>query len=245
MPYAPTSETKGITASAVTVALQVSPRSPWTAGQTITLKATVESDGAPYPSVIVAFYAGPEGGIWHQIGTSTTDSNGIATLTWTIPWKMNTDIFPSHILYFIAGSQGAWSDPLMGVCAYPTRISISAPDRVAPGQKFTISGKLEYESEPDVWSPLAGRTISLFYNTTKIADVTTGADGSYSAEASIPESGTYTLKASYAGEHEHPAFAPALAEIGLEVTEVPKPLIASLAVTVLVAILVLALAVRR
>jgi hypothetical protein len=84
--------------------------------------------------------------------------------------------------------------------AFRTRISISAPDKVGAGSPFTVSGKLEYESSSGTYSPLAGRTVSIYYDTTKLADVTTASDGSYSATVSIGATGTFTLKAAYAGE---------------------------------------------
>jgi hypothetical protein len=83
---------------------------------------------------------------------------------------------------------------------YATRISISAPDQTVAGRSFTVSGKLEYESDTEVWSPLGYRTVSLYCNDTKIADVTTGTDGSYSVAMQIPKAGTYTLKAVFPGE---------------------------------------------
>jgi hypothetical protein len=198
LPYNAVSGTKAITVATVSVKLEVSPAPPWTAGQTVTLKATVTRNGAPLPGVLVVLYVAQR--TWHEIARLTTDSNGVVTTTWTIPWTIDTDPLPCYTIYFIAGSQGVWSNQPTGKCAYPTRISITAPDKVAPGASFTINGKLEYESASGVWSGLGGRIVSLLYNTTKIADVTTASDGSYSATASIPTSGTYTLKASYAGE---------------------------------------------
>jgi len=62
------------------------------------------------------------------------------------------------------------------------------------------TGKLEYRDRDGVWKGLAGRTVTLYYNGTKIGDVTTGSDGSYSKSARITTPGTYTLKAVYAGE---------------------------------------------
>jgi hypothetical protein len=89
---------------------------------------------------------------------------------------------------------------------------------VFPNQSFTVNGKLEYQSDDGVWSPHASKTVSLSYNGNKIADVTTGSDGSYSATTSIPTSGTYTLKAVYAGE----GFAMAMALFGIEVGVPPE-----------------------
>jgi hypothetical protein len=62
--------------------------------------------------------------------------------------------------------------------------------------------------------------VSLYYDGTKIGDVTTGSDGSYSKTASIPTSGTYTLKASYAGEGF--GLAPTFSIMGLQVSIPPE-----------------------
>jgi len=95
---------------------------------------------------------------------------------------------------------GTTSNEITGAVAHPTRLSISAPSTVKVGEPFNITGKLEYRDRDGVWKGLAGRTVTLYYNGTKIGDVTTGSDGSYSKSARITTPGTYTLKAVYAGE---------------------------------------------
>jgi len=87
---------------------------------------------------------------------------------------------------------------------YDTRLSIEAPDAVGVCESYTISGKLEYryyDAERDIWEwrPLAGKTVRVLRNTTVIGTPTTGTDGSYSVSDHIPETGTYTLSAQYAG----------------------------------------------
>mgnify|MGYP001626220879 CR=1 FL=1 len=209
MPYNKAENTKSITVQAVAVTVDVSPKYPWTAGQTITITATLTKDGAAWPGETVTFIFGspaqdtlPEISTT-EIGSAVTGADGKAVLTYTIPWSVGGAQVPCRRINYY----GAWHKPSNvykwygpGAIAFPTRISITAPDKVAPGQAFTISGKLEYQNTPTTWAGLAGKTVSLYYDTTKIADVTTGSDGSYSASASIPSSGTYTLKAVYAGE---------------------------------------------
>jgi hypothetical protein len=222
MPYNAVSATKGITALAVIVKLTVTPAQPWTAGQAITLKATVTRDGSPYSGATVRFrwFTGTTP---KDIGDAVTDANGVATLSWTIPWTVDTTTVPctTSTVYAFELASGAYGY-VSGKVAYPTRISISAPDSVTAGAYFSISGKLEYESASGVWRGLAGKTVSLYYNDTKIADVSTGSDGSYSkTDVVIPTSrpGTYTLKASYAGE----GFTAAIALLGFSV-EIPPEL---------------------
>jgi len=235
LPYNKAEGTKSITVQAVAISVSVSPEAPWTAGQTVTITATLTKNGSPWPgeTISFAFYSPTPAPMLHAvIGDATTGADGKASITWTIPWTIDTNAVPCRTqCYFRAShiASNTRADYGPGAVAYPTRISISAPDTVAPGQTFTISGKLEYESASGVWSPLAGKTVSLYYNTTKITDVTTASDGSYSASASIPSSGTYTLKASYAGEGFALAPALALAGIKLAVPESVKPLITPLA----------------
>ena len=102
---------------------------------------------------------------------------------------------------------------------YPTRLSISAPGTVAPGQRFTISGKLEYEESRGVWKGLASKTVELYIDAEKLADVTTNSDGSYSYSHMIVTPKTYTLKAVFRGNQNH--YAPSEAELTITAEEVP------------------------
>jgi hypothetical protein len=216
LPYNPVAGTKGVTVYAITVTLTLSPSPPWTAGQTVSFVATLKKDGVAWAGETISFITYVLGVIPWNIGNAVTGSDGRASLSWRVPWKDSAGVtIPCGTRRFWANhaASGAWSSPADAQVAFPTRISISAPDTVFPNQSFTISGKLEHQSDDGVWSPLAGKTVSLFYNGTKITDVTTASDGSYSASARIPTSGTYTLKASYAGE----GFATAVALFGLGV----------------------------
>jgi len=225
LPYNPASTGRSITVTAIVVILDVSPSPPWTAGQTITLTAWVFSDERPVRGAGVSFYI--RSPVDKLIGSGGTDIAGKCQISWTIPWKLDGTTIPCRSITLEAVSMGE-SDSRSGLVAYPTRLSISAPASVAVGEPFTISGKLEYESDMGVWAGLAGRTVSLYYDTTKIADVTTGSDGSYSKPDTImPSPGTYTLKAEFAGEGL--GLAPAVAGARLAVPEAVKPLIAPLA----------------
>jgi hypothetical protein len=199
MPYNSAQATKGITVQAVSVTFNIDrTRTTWAEGATFSGKVT--SNGAGVQATLYIQRKSPTTGEWFdQFGPISTDSAGNYSYTTSFGygWACMRNTFRARVSYPAA----AVSTEKNLDIAFPTRLSISAPDKIAPGTPFTISGKLEYESGIDVWSPLAGKTISLYYNGTKIADVTTGSDGSYSKTgAVIPTSGTYTLKASYAGE---------------------------------------------
>lgn len=237
LPYNSVETTKSIKVLSVSLVLDITPPSPWTAGETITLKATLKYNGTPQAGKTIVFrHTLP--GVIHEIGRATTDAYGVASVSYAIPWAINSATVPCRDNSFQAENvETGTVTAVSGKVAYPTRISISTPDRVTPNAPFTISGKLEYESSSGVWSPLAGKTVSLYYDGTHITDVTTGTDGSYSTSASIPTSGTYTLKASYAGA----GFA--LTTAKLTVTETAKSLIVPLA-TLIGATVVLMLALK-
>jgi hypothetical protein len=204
LPYNSAQATKGIAILGVTLQnFTVTPAAPWTAGQTVTLRVQSVQDSTPRVGKKIQFtIIDMDTWEWAVLVEATTGSDGYAQASAAIPWTVGSSVIPCGNIYLRAYDveAGVYSPAKPGAVAYPTRISISAPDQVTPGQTFTISGKLEYQSSPTAWARLAGRTVSLYYNGNKIADVTTGSDGSYSATASIPTSGTYTLKAVFAGE---------------------------------------------
>lgn len=199
MPFNVVSATKAITVLTRTITYNVSPSPPWTAGQSVTFTAVVKENGTPVVGILVHF-EGATAGVTKEFAREYTDSTGTARKTVTIPWMIGTFEIPCRTWDTYARADTLKSTIIKAAIAYATRISISAPDKVSPGGAFAISGKLEYQDSSTTWAPASGRTVSLYYNGQKIGDVTTGADGSYSATASIPTSGTYTLKAVYAGE---------------------------------------------
>jgi len=203
LPYNAISVTKNITIQDIALTLEVSPKPPWTAGQTVTFIATLKKDGAAWAGETISFITYVLGVIPWNIGNAVTGSDGKATLSWRVPWKDSAGVtIPCTTRNFWANhaASSMWSSSVSAQVAFPMRISISTPETVFPNKSFTVSGKLEYQSDDGVWSPHASKTVSLYYNGNKIADVTTGSDGSYSATASIPTSGTYIIKAVYAGE---------------------------------------------
>jgi len=221
MPLNAVSATKGITVLTRTITYSVSPSPPWTAGQSVTFTAVVKENGTPVAGILVHF-EGTAAGVTKEFAREYTDSTGVARKTVTIPWMIGTFEIPCRTWDTYARADTLQSTIIRAAIAYATRISISAPDKVSPGQTFAISGKLEYQIDSATWAPASGRTVSLYYNGTLIGSVTTGTDGSYSKpDATITTPGTYTLKATFAGEGF--GLAPALALLGIGV-EVPPEL---------------------
>ena len=79
-----------------------------------------------------------------------------------------------------------------------TRLTIFArlepPTR--PGETFTISGNL---SRQDTLRAISGATIPVSYNGVNVGTAVTDSNGQYSINTSIPATGTYTLRATFAG----------------------------------------------
>lgn len=182
---------------AVTVKLEVTPAAPWTAGQTVTLKATILQDTTPWPSQGVNFLV-----LGTLVYNRITDSSGVATVSYTIPWTIGATRLPCNTwptLFTARHEESGMTKSVGGAVAYATRFMyFDAPATVATNVPFTVTGGLSYEESPGGWVPLAGKTVDLYYNATKIGSATT-VFGAFSATVSIPSSGTYTLKAVYAG----------------------------------------------
>jgi len=172
-------------------------------------------NGEPWPGEEVEiWFKYVEGDVtWvNMVAKGTTDSEGNYRIEWTVPWKLTVWKYPdyseSKTIKLPCGHYGLWAyHRNSGVytagkdfyVAYPTRISISAPDAVAVDYPFTVEGKLEYCDE-DTWKPLAGATVYVYYNGSEFGSGKTDSEGKYSVSGRISSPGTYTLTARYPGE---------------------------------------------
>ena len=86
-------------------------------------------------------------------------------------------------------------DDLIGV-GIPTTTTLSAPGSIGVNEKFMISGIL-YETESG--TPIPKQPINHSYNGRSLGGSTTGVDGDYLKEVSIPESGVWTIKSEFPG----------------------------------------------
>lgn len=78
----------------------------------------------------------------------------------------------------------------------PTTLTLSAPDIAGIDEKFNVSGIL-YETESGI--PIPAMPINHSYDGRSLGSSTTGVDGDYLKEVSIPESGTWTLISDFPG----------------------------------------------
>lgn len=81
---------------------------------------------------------------------------------------------------------------------FSTFMSINAPGLVDQGAPFPISGRLTFMEGGQEFG-LGGRTIALSRNGTSLGSVTTDGSGNFSKSVTINTSGTFTLKAAFAG----------------------------------------------
>lgn len=98
--------------------------------------------------------------------------------------------------------------------AIETALTISAPDTVERNEAFTVSGVL---TRVDTGAGLSGETVNLTYNGATLGSTTTATDGSYSFDVSIPDTGSYTLKAEFPGSGSMGA---SMASVGVTVGKV-------------------------
>lgn len=198
-PYAPISATKPITVAAITLTFDINKRWAKT-GEVVTLSGSLKYDTTPRAGSTVEIVNG--NGV--VIGNPMTDSNGNYSFAYTVPFKdAGNNSLPctdkAHYAYHT--ESGATSATKNLAYAYNTRVTIDAPATVAKGMTFATFGQLQYESSSGVWTALGTRTVRLDYDTTLIGNVTTATDGTYSkSDCVINTVGSYTLKASYAGE---------------------------------------------
>ncbi|GAI78934.1 unnamed protein product, partial [marine sediment metagenome] len=78
----------------------------------------------------------------------------------------------------------------------PTSLTLSAPDKVGLDEKFVVSGIL-YETDSGI--PIPNQPINHSYDGRSLGSSTTGVDGDYLKEVSVPESGVWTIRSDFLG----------------------------------------------
>lgn len=199
--YEPASGTRTLQVAVVTATITADRR--WgIPGDVVVFSGTITQNGTPVVGADVALFIR---GVFDIVASTVTGADGSYSFTFTLPWNIGAT--------WLAGADQEFgitspviepgTEPTTWVAiAYPTRISnFLAPDTVAPGVSFTVTGVLQYESSVDVWAALDGRTVNIYYNTTLLGSVTTAPDGSFSLTTTIPTAGAYTLTAEFLGEN--------------------------------------------
>lgn len=198
MSYAPASALKVVTVAVIdlTFGIDVSWAVP---GDTVHFMGRLTADGVGYAGESITIRLWSDYLMqWGDMVSGITDVDGYYDISYTVPW-VTGEIGKGWTFQAIHYASYKMSDSSTLTVAYPTRISISSASLVKPGQSFTVSGLLEYESYPGTWEPLGGQTVEVFYNGTLAGSAITSAGGYYDASCIIPTSGSYTLTSSYGG----------------------------------------------
>jgi len=172
-------------------------------GDTVTFTCQLLTDGYGWAGQMVEVKHYPTGKV---IGRDVTNSAGIATIKWTVPFK-DRDLgkLPCTYKEFFAYTPelGFSSGRVTVAIAHEVHIYDLAisPKTVQPGGQFQVSGYLVYIDEEGMPRPLAGKTVEIRIDGNVVDRVTTGSDGSFSSVLTAPsETGSYTIEAYYAGE---------------------------------------------
>jgi uncharacterized protein YfaS (alpha-2-macroglobulin family) len=199
-------------------------------GEAINFMATLTVDSNPVSGATIEFYIYNvfDGVVWRaKIGSATTDSSGVAKLSWTAPFKVTftnpagesaTFTIPCSEWYFYAycPAYGVSSTDVRAKVGYWTRLSVSTDkDSYRPYETVKVTVKLEYQSDEGVWSPLPNQTVTISaFGVSK--NVTVGTDGTASTTFTAPSaSGTYTITASYGG-YSPVAVSASVAEVAVK-----------------------------
>ncbi len=174
---------------------------------------------------------------WYYLIDTPTSVNGVIAFGYTdgYPYNIHQIRFPEQtingVTYNKAQTSGftLYENWTFNVTLTPkdepsiqTTLTIEAPPLVDPGQTFNITGIL---TRNDTGAPIPNQTINLTYNGSNLGSTTTGIDGDYLKQASIPTEGVYTLKAEYPGTAGYAASSKTI-RMGVGVPLIKTPYIA-------------------
>lgn len=148
-------------------------------GSSVTLTATVTQGGSPVSGETVTFYDGST-----SIGTGTTNSSGVATLT-----KSDFSVATHSLTASYIGVASS-AESLTVSKATPT-ISLSTSSATPTyGTSITLSGTLSVGT---------GATVKIYDGNTLLDTVTTGSGGAFSCSTSSLTVGSHSLTAVFEG----------------------------------------------
>lgn len=205
MPFAPASRT--LTASVLAVSprlsnFSVSPTVVDWGGEVIhSVFATLDTV-APITGATVIFQWNI-GGAWREVCSATTDVNGRAVCRWRVPFTFAGTELPcrSYEVRALLADYNIYTTTVRVSVRYPTTLDASLDKtQYNPGETATIRGRLVAVIEGGT-RPMSGRTITITFWDGRTATVTTGADGSFTYQFKVPNTGgNYNITVSYAGE---------------------------------------------
>jgi hypothetical protein len=147
-------------------------------------------------------------GAWREVGRATSDRNGRAVFTWTVPFRFQ--IAPDRFTTLPCGSYSTrafvpataqYSSTVTVRVAYPTKITASTnKTSYAPGETVTVTGRLTRVEETGE-TALAGKTVTITWWDGSTTNVTTDTGGNFTASKPGPTTtGTFRITISFAGE---------------------------------------------
>jgi Bacterial Ig-like domain (group 3) len=173
---------------ATTTGLVASPN-PLTAGQTLTLTATVS--GTTTPSGTVDFYNGST-----LLGAATANSSGVATLT-TSSLADGTYSLTAQFLgnaSFLTSTSSSVSVTVNAGITSTTTGLVASPNPVAAGQPLTLTATVSASG-----ATVSSGTVNFFNGSTLLGSSTVNSSGVASISTSSLAAGTYSLTAQYSG----------------------------------------------
>jgi uncharacterized protein YfaS (alpha-2-macroglobulin family) len=207
-------------------------------GDTLQVVAQATIDGSPLANATVALWINLAGA-WRRVATTTTGSDGRATLSWTVPWNIGDVRLPCNrfnmqvsVLY---DTGTAYSDTFTIAFAYPTRIDNPRTSKsvYAPGETVYVYADLRYLDADGSWKPLANQTITFRLrdpagNIIESRTGTTDANGTAYARFTAPSTaGSYSFLIEYMG---HGLGAPAAVSLAGVQVSAPESIVATLSI---------------
>jgi len=174
--------------STTTASLTATPN-PVSAGQTLTLTATLTGDGSVWPTGTVSFLNGSA-----LLGTATLNSSGVATLTTTSLAAGTNSLTAQYSgnASFLSSTSAAVS---VTVNSQATTTSLTAsPNPVATGQTLTLTAAVN-----ETGSTVPAGAVSFMSGSTLLGTATLNSSGVATLTTASLAAGTYSLTAQYAG----------------------------------------------
>ena len=174
--------------STTTAVLTASPN-PVSAGQSLTLTATLTGDGSFWPTGTITFLNGST-----QLGTGTLNASGVATLSTTslAPGTYSLTVQYGGDSNFLSSTSAGVS---VTVNSQATTTSLTAsPNPLPTGQTLTLTATVQ-----GTGSTTPGGTVSFMNGSTLLGTATLNSSGVATLTTSSLATGTFSLTAQYAG----------------------------------------------
>ncbi|MDI6814033.1 MAG: Ig-like domain-containing protein [Desulfitobacteriaceae bacterium] len=212
MPYIRADSARPVAVEKVELTLAVNKRTV-KVGEGLTFSGRLTRNGVGYGGQEVTVQYRRYVEEWKVLGRALTDAYGNFMLGHAFTYEEGChDV---EVRAYWTPSPNVLSGSVYVAVAYPTRISVEAPDTVTPGEVFTVSGTLEYEMTSSAWYGLPDQTVTVYFNGKVFGTATTGARGNYEVSGSIAAPGSYTLKAVFEGSGAPPFFARSFALLAI------------------------------